>query len=170
MLIYYYSMCRQSLWNLKQIIIFKELVSDLNSLLYHRRRLAVTKTLGKTTIYYVRNEISPNPGWKTKPSVNHIYQPLHSGRIWHKVIFKRSLTGLNSEFSFFLTSCITKTEETSLPYYLPIAGGWIIGFIPFPRVLVLSEMQSASSRIRTRVAVSISYDTHYTTGTSKTYC
>ena len=31
---------------------------------------------------------------------NPIYQPLRSGRIWHKVNFKRSLTGLNSEFSF----------------------------------------------------------------------
>ena len=42
-----------------------------------------------------------------------------------------------------------------------------IGFIPFPRVLVLCEMQSASSRIWTRVAVSISYDdNHYNTGTS----
>ena len=30
----------------------------------------------------------------------HIYQPLRSGQIWHKVNFKRSLTGLNSEFSF----------------------------------------------------------------------
>ena len=59
-------------------------------------------------------------------------------------------------------------EEPSLPYYLPIAGGRIIGFIPFPRVLVLYEMQSVSSRIWTRVAVSISYDdNHYTTGTSK---
>ena len=30
-----------------------------------------------------------------------IYQPLRSGRIWHRVNFlKRSLTGLNSEFSF----------------------------------------------------------------------
>ena len=29
-----------------------------------------------------------------------IYQPLRSGRIWHKVNFKRSLTCLNSEFSF----------------------------------------------------------------------
>ena len=29
-----------------------------------------------------------------------IYQALRSGRIWHKVNFKRSLTGLNSEFSF----------------------------------------------------------------------
>ena len=83
-------------------------------------------------------------------------------------IFKWSWIGLNSEFSFPLTSCLTKAEEPSLPYYLPIAGGRIIGFIPFPSVLVLCEMQSASSRIWTRVAVSISYDdNHYTTGTSK---
>ena len=64
-----------------------------------------------------------------------------------RAIFKRSLTGLNSEFSFSLTSCLTKAEEPSLPYYLLIAGGRLIGFIPFPRVLVLCEMQSASSRI-----------------------
>ena len=82
-------------------------------------------------------------------------------------IFKRSLTGLNSEFSFSSTSCLTKAEEPSLSYYLPIAGGRIIGFIPFPRVLVLCEMQSVSSRIWTRVAMSISYnDNHYTTDTS----
>ena len=82
-------------------------------------------------------------------------------------IFKQSLTGLNSEFSFSLTSCLTKAEEPSLSYYLPIAGGRIIGFIPFPRVLVLCEMQSVLSRIWTLVAVSISYDdNHYTTGTS----
>ena len=64
-------------------------------------------------------------------------------------IFKRILTGLisDSEFSFSLTSCLTKAEEPSLSYYLPIAGGRIIGFIPFPRVLVLCEMQSVSSRI-----------------------
>ena len=82
-------------------------------------------------------------------------------------IFKRSLTGLNSEFHFSYTSCLTKTDEPSLPYYLPIARGRIIGFIPFPRVLMLCEMQSVSSRIWTRVAVSISYDdNHYTAGTS----
>ena len=79
-------------------------------------------------------------------------------------IFMRSLTGFNSEFSFSYTSCLTKAEEPSLSYYLPIAGGRIIGFIPFPRVLVQCEMQSISSRIRTRVAVTISYDdNHYTT-------
>ena len=58
-------------------------------------------------------------------------------------------------------------EEPSLSYYLPIAGGRIIGFIPFPRVLVLCEMQSVSSRIWTRIAVLISYgDNDYTTGNS----
>ena len=84
-------------------------------------------------------------------------------------IFKRSLTGFNSEFSFSQTSCLTKVEEPRLPYYLPIAGGRIIGFIPFPRVLVLCEMQLVSARIWTRVTVSISYDGyHYTKGTSYT--
>ena len=100
------------------------------------------------------------------PMLNTIFtQPLRSGRIWHKVnIFKRSLTGLNSKFSFSLTSCLTKAEKSSLSYYLPIAGGRIIGFIPFPRVLVLCEMRPVSSKIWTRVAVSISYDdNHYTT-------
>ena len=82
-------------------------------------------------------------------------------------IFKRSLTGLNSEYSLFLTSCLIKAEKPSLPYYLPIAGRRDIGYIPFPRVLVLCEMQSVSSRIWTRVAVSIFYDNnHYSTGTS----
>ena len=81
--------------------------------------------------------------------------------------FKRSLAGLNSEFSFSQTSCLTKAEEPSLPYYLPIAGGRIIGFIPFPRVLVLCEMQSVLSKNWTRIVVSISCDdNHYTTGTS----
>ena len=79
-------------------------------------------------------------------------------------IFKRSLAVLNSEFSFSYTSCLTKAEEPSLPYYLPIAGGRIIGFIPFPRVLVLCEIQLISSRTWTRIDVSISYDdNHYTT-------
>ena len=81
-------------------------------------------------------------------------------------VFKRSLTGLNSEFSFSETSCLTKAEEPSLSNYLPIAGGRIIGFIPFPRVLVLCEMQSVLARIWTHVAMSIFYnDNHYTTGT-----
>ena len=85
-----------------------------------------------------------------------------SARVEYDTIFMRSL---NSEFSFSLTSCLTMSEGPSLPCYLPIAWGRISGFIPFTRVLVLCEMQSASSRIWTCVAVSISYDdNHYTTG------
>ena len=92
----------------------------------------------------------------------------HSARAGYdtRSIFKRSLTGFNSEFAFSYTSRLTKAEESSLPYYLPIAWGRIFGFIPFPRVLVLCEMQSVRSRIWTRVAVSLSCDgNHYTTGT-----
>ena len=101
---------------------------------------------------------------KFQDNYSDMRDPIYQGQI-----FKRSLTGLNSEFSFSLTSCLTKAQEISLPYYLPIAGGRIIRFIPFPRVLVLCEMQSASSRIWTRVVLSISYDdNHYTTGTSTT--
>ena len=38
---------------------------------------------------------------------------------------KRCYIGLNSEFSFSLTSYLTKAEEPSRPCYLPIAGvGW----------------------------------------------
>ena len=72
------------------------------------------------------------------------------------------------QFYFSYSSCLIKAEETSLHYYLPIAGEIVIGFIPFPRVLVMCEMQSVSSRIWTRVAVSITYDdNHYTMGTSR---
>ena len=74
---------------------------------------------------------------------------------------------MNLEFSFSETSCLTRAEDPSLSNYLLIAGGRIIGFIPFPRVLGLCEMQSVSFRIWTRVTVSTSYDNnHYTKGTS----
>ena len=61
-------------------------------------------------------------------------------------IFKWNLTGLNSEFSFEIVF-YTKVKELSLPNYLPIAGGRIVGYIPFPKVLMLCEMQTASSRM-----------------------
>ena len=93
--------------------------------------------------------------YPTPPLAQDMAQGQFLSRVWIQV--------LNSEFSFSYTSCLTKAEEPSLPYYLPKAGGRIIGFIPFPRVLVLCEMQSVSSRIWTRVAVSISNDdNHYT--------
>ena len=81
-----------------------------------------------------------------KGTISYLPNPFARAGYDTRSIFKRSLTGLNSEFSFSQTSCLTKAEEPSLSYYLPIAGGRIIGFIPFPRVLVLCEMQSVSSR------------------------
>ena len=100
--------------------------------------------------------------WKTS-SVILFTNPSARAGYDTRSIFKRSLTGLSSEFSFSKTSCLAKAEEPSLPY---ITGGRIIGFIYFPRVLC--EMKSASSRIWTRVVVSIPYDdNHYTTSTSE---
>ena len=54
-------------------------------------------------------------------------------------IFKRHLTGLNSGGFFSQTNCYTKTKELSLPYYLPLHTGTIVGFTPFSRVLALFE-------------------------------
>ena len=128
------------------IYIFQAAVVSI--LLYGCTTWTITKRLEKKVLF-------------TNPSAQAGYDT--------RSIFKRSLTGLNSEFSFSQTSCLTKAEEPSLSYYLPIAGGTIIGFIPFPRVLVQCEMQSVSSRIWTRIAAFISYgDNDYTTGTSKT--
>ena len=98
-----------------------------------------------------------------------LYLPNPSSREGYdtRSLFKRSSTGLNSEYSFSYTSCLTKAEEPSLSYYLSIAWGRIMGFIPFLRVLVLCEKQLAWSRIWTRIVVSNSNDdNHYTTGTS----
>ena len=58
---------------------------------------------------------------------NPIYQPLRSGRIWHKVNFYAEFNRF--EFRVFPSprlgeaSCLTKAWEPSLSYYLPIAGG-----------------------------------------------
>ena len=82
--------------------------------------------------------------------------------------FKTEFNRFKFTIFFFLDWLSNKVKDASLPYYLPTAGGRIIGFIPSLRVLVLCKMQSASSRIWTRVAMSILFDdNHYTTGTSK---
>ena len=86
----------------------------------------------------------------------------HSARVGYdpRSIFKRSLTGLNSEFSFSLTSCLTKAALLFIHSWRE--NNWIH---TFPKGI--SAMWNAvSSRIWTRIAVSISYDdNHYTTGT-----
>ena len=73
--------------------------------------------------------------------------PLRVRKMGHKVTFKRS--------------CQSKVKKPSLTYYSSIAEGRIIEFMPFPRVLALCEMQTASARVWTRVAVSISNDDNH---------
>ena len=70
-----------------------------------------------------------------------------------RVICKQSTAGLSLEFSFSLTSCITKAKEPNRHYYLPI-----IRFMPFPRAFAWSETQATSSRSWTLVNNSISYN------------
>ena len=84
----------------------------------------------------------------------------------HKInFFKWSLTGWKSQLFFSYTTCYTKGKDPSLPYFLHINQRRIVGFIPFPKELALYELQTASSRIWTRVVMSIFYDNnHYAMG------
>ena len=80
-------------------------------------------------------------------------------------IFKQSLAGLSSEFSFSKAGCLTKTKEISLPYYLPIAGGRIIGFIPLQGVLVLCNQPRPGFELVSLCPLFYD-DNHYTAGTN----
>ena len=85
-------------------------------------------------------------------------------------VTKLSSTSLNSESTFSSTGCQTKAKEYSLSYYLPIAWGRIVGFMPFPRISALCKIQTASFKIWTWVAMTIFYDyNQYNTGTSNVY-
>ena len=70
----------------------------------------------------------------TKVGASCMYLPNPSARVGcdTRSIFKQSLEGSHSEFSFSLTGYLTKAKERSLPYYLIKAG-----FITLPTVLVL---------------------------------
>ena len=90
-------------------------------------------------------------------------EPINFGRFIYQFpldiissIWQLERSSLNSEFFFSDPNSYTKVREPWLPFYLPIAGGRIVGFIPFPMVLALCEMQTASSRIWTQVPKSIS--------------
>ena len=76
----------------------------------------------------------------------HIYQPLRLGRIWHKVNF---LVEFNRfEFSFPSPWLVASPRLKNLvcPTILPITGGRIIGFIPFP--MGISAMWNAISLVQ----------------------
>ena len=61
--------------------------------------------------------------------------------------FKRSKAGFNFEFSFSLTDYINKAEGLSLLYYFLITWKRVDRFMLLFRALVLSENQTAASRI-----------------------
>ena len=61
-----------------------------------------------------------------------------------------------SEISQFEFRVLNKAKLPVLLYYLSTAEVKIIGFIPFPSVLVQCEMQTVSSRFWTYVVVFIS--------------
>ena len=86
-----------------------------------------------------------------------------TSRMWHKAIFTRGIAGLSSLLSFSLTIFRSKCKEHGLLYYLPIAGGRIVGFMPLPRILEQRQTQTALSRIRTRVTDFISFDGNHCT-------
>ena len=90
-------------------------------------------------------------------------------RCYTRWIFKRSLTVLNSKYPFSSSSC-RKVKEPSLPNYLSIASVRRVRCMPFPRVLMLCEMQTILSRIWTQIDMFISKnDGHYITITSNIY-
>ena len=70
----------------------------------HTRRTKNSKetTTQKKQIWMYNEWYSLTSRYKiTHDGLTIFTQPLRSGRIWHEVNFKRTLTGLNSEFSFF---------------------------------------------------------------------
>ena len=58
-------------------------------------------------------------------------------------------------------SCLEFRVFFLLPYYLPIVGERIFGFIPFLKVLASWEMQTALSRFWTQVTESNSFENNY---------
>ena len=80
-----------------------------------------------------------------------IYPTLCTRRLRHKVNFKRTFPHENLEFSFSYTGWHNKFKDPSETSYLLLASRRIFGFIVFPSLLSLCEIQTASFRIWTRV-------------------
>ena len=69
----------------------------------------------------------------------YIYQPLHTTRMQHKVNFY----AVFNRFQYL--GYHIKVKEPSLSYCLPIAGGKIVGFLTFMRVLALVKCKQLHS-------------------------
>ena len=76
----------------------------------------------------------------------------------HKLKFSMEYSLLEFKIFLLLNWLLYQAKEPSLPYYLSIAWESSGGLMPLSRLLVWSKMQTASSRIWTQVADSISYN------------
>ena len=78
-----------------------------------------------------------------------MYLPKHStrGKMWYKV---NSRMWITAQFSFSLTGCCTKAKEPNLLCNLQKLNRGLVDkmnlFIPFPRALAWSEMETVLSR------------------------
>ena len=90
----------------------------------------------------------------------HLATSPHEQDVTEDQFLKRSLTGLNKEFSFSGVCSHKKINESSLSYYLPTAGRRIIGYL-IQRLFVPCEMRTVLSRIWTRFPEPISYDNNH---------
>ena len=114
--------------------------------------LVTSVTLMSLPCRYLRSNLSMSNDNVTTISSMHLPHPSAQAGWDTRSIFKRIWTDL---ISVCLTIALLFTRER------------IIGFIPFLRVLELSEMQPGSSRIWTRLTESIFFDDNrYTTATS----
>ena len=104
--------------------------------------------------WLICHEIETN--YKSVCSCMYLSNPSPMSKMWHKVNFLSGKKLVWIQFSFSLSGCLTKAKEPTLHYYLPIAG----------KRTGSSEMQTALSRIWTRVTNSISEDDYsYTKST-----
>ena len=107
---------------------------------------------------------------KKKKSIDACTKPiLHEQELSQDQFVHWIVIDLSWNFSISVAGYQAKVKEPGLPYYLPIDGGKIDEFIPFPRVIIWQYgMRIASFKIWNRVTVSISYDdNHYTTSASQ---
>ena len=119
-------------------------VSKVSGAIQRKEQRSLSNTL---VLQLFKREFSGHPGLRSVNLYIYIYiyiyyQHLHTSRMGHKVNSKRSLTGLNTEFSFSSIGCHIKVQELSLPYYLPIIRERMIGFMPLHGIFVLYEMQT----------------------------
>ena len=90
-------------------------------------------------------------------------QSLSLIKIWYMINFWAKFNKLEFRV-FLLLESSYHTKEPSLSDYSTIAGGRVVGFIPFPKIPAACNIQTATFRIWIQVTDSILHaNNHYTT-------